>query len=55
MSFTHVDLWPDNILVDDDFRPVGHLDWQLQHVCLSTGFHDCDVVSPALRAVVQCL
>lgn len=26
--FTHGDLSPDNILVDDHFRPVGLVDWQ---------------------------
>jgi aminoglycoside phosphotransferase (APT) family kinase protein len=28
MCFTHGDLSPDNILVDDHFRPVGLVDWQ---------------------------
>ncbi|EDR13296.1 uncharacterized protein LACBIDRAFT_230584, partial [Laccaria bicolor S238N-H82] len=28
MCFTHGDLSPNNILVDDHFRPVGLIDWQ---------------------------
>lgn len=28
MCFTHGDLSPNNILVDDQFRPVGLVDWQ---------------------------